>query len=351
MIDAPIGRSTARRTRMAVREPGKARAHRRTRCDRTFDEPRAACSSARSRPGARIRSACTSPRSAIPSSATRPTAASASSIALDRPFLHAAHLAFDHPATGESMSVRRTAAGRADGRPRRAARKSRSTLRRRYGPTAPGWPTMRPLDEFRERDLFEVPARLVGDADPDLLQDAVAFAVVGMLGERELRPFDRGDDVGQGDLVRPAGRARSRRRRRASSAPARRPSPRAGSARDTAAAGACAPRSPSPTSAVRFRAAPATAAPGPRSRRGSTPSLLHARVDSRAGGTCDRTSAPCARRRVGRGNRSRARRWPRRRLAPRDRPRRAERSSCSSSTGSAGTRSRSTRPACRRSPG
>ena len=62
----------------------------------------------------------------------------------------------------------------------------------------------RPLDELRERHLLEIPAGLVRHADPDLLQDAVAFAVVGVLGEGELRTFDRGDDLGERDLARRA---------------------------------------------------------------------------------------------------------------------------------------------------
>ena len=132
-----------------------------------------------------------------------------------------------------------------------------------------------PLDELGERDVLEHAAGLLVDADPHLLQDAVALAVVGVLGQRQLRAFDRGDDVGERDLARAGARARSRRRRRASSARAPRLSPTAGSARGTAAAGACARRSPSPTSAVRCRAARATAARGPHSRRASRPSCAH----------------------------------------------------------------------------
>ena len=59
---------------------------------------------ARWRPGAPTRSASTWPPSATRSSATRPTASAARRSALTRPFLHAAELAFDHPATGERLT-------------------------------------------------------------------------------------------------------------------------------------------------------------------------------------------------------------------------------------------------------
>ena len=115
VIDAPIGRSGARRTRMAVRDAGKParteyevrRGVRRAAC--------AACSSAGSRPGARIRSACTSRRSVIRSSATAPTAASRDRSRCARPFLHAGTLGFDHPGHRRAAALRRAAAGRARG--------------------------------------------------------------------------------------------------------------------------------------------------------------------------------------------------------------------------------------------
>ena len=244
----------------------------------------AACSSARSRPAARIRSACTSPRSVIPSSATAPTAARATQIPLGAPV----------PARGDARlrpSRHRRAAAL---RRRRCPPSSRAVLddgsTRASGSTEPdvsarasghrvGVADAGALDELGERDALEDAARLVVDADPDLLQDAVPLAVVGVLGQHDLRAFDRGDDVGERDLARWRGRARSRRRRRASSARARRPSPTAGSARGTAAAGACARRSPSPRSGGRCRAARATAAPGRRSRRASTSSCPHRRAD------------------------------------------------------------------------
>ena len=65
--------------------------------------PRRCCACA-SRPAARTRSARTSARSATPSAATANTARRAR-CGLERQFLHAARLAFDHPVTGEPIEV------------------------------------------------------------------------------------------------------------------------------------------------------------------------------------------------------------------------------------------------------
>ena len=81
----------------------------------------------------------------------------------------------------------------------------------------------RAFHELGERDPFQDAARLVVDADPDLLQDAVTLAVIGVLHHDDLRTLDRGHDVGECDLRRSRGRVRSRRRPPASSARARRP--------------------------------------------------------------------------------------------------------------------------------
>ena len=75
-------------------------------------------------------------------------------------------------------------------------------VRRRQDWPRSRWPNARPLDELRERDVLEHAPALVVDADPDLLQDAVALAMVGVLRERELRTLDRGHDVGERDLLR-----------------------------------------------------------------------------------------------------------------------------------------------------
>ena len=77
MIDAPIGRSEARRTRMAVRDEGRGRRAPGTRCRPSTRRRTAACSCAPWKRGGRTRSVCTSARSAIRSSAMRPTAANA----------------------------------------------------------------------------------------------------------------------------------------------------------------------------------------------------------------------------------------------------------------------------------
>ena len=89
---------------------------------------------------------------------------------------------------------------------------------------------------------------------PDREQHALALVVAGAVlvrlaevAERD-RTVDGRQDLGQPDLARAAGPARSRRRRRAWSAPARRPSAPAGSARGTAGGGRCARRCRAPTS-------------------------------------------------------------------------------------------------------
>jgi hypothetical protein len=61
------------------------------------------------------------------------------------------------------------------------------------------------FDEFRERDAFEHAASVFGDVHPDLLQYAVALAVIGVFVHRELRAFNRAHDVRQRDVL---GRAR-----------------------------------------------------------------------------------------------------------------------------------------------
>ena len=67
------------------------------------------------------------------------------------------------------------------------------------GVTDPG-----PFDEVGQRETLEDLTGLVGDADPHLLQHAVALAVVVLAHQRGERPVDRGEDVGEGDLGRRA---------------------------------------------------------------------------------------------------------------------------------------------------
>jgi len=102
VIDAPIGRSTSRRTRMAVRESGKeARTEYEVRT--TFDAPVCALLDCRLETGRthQIRVHLSAIGHPIVGDATYGGARE--TIELDRPFLHAARLAFDQPATGERL--------------------------------------------------------------------------------------------------------------------------------------------------------------------------------------------------------------------------------------------------------
>jgi 23S rRNA pseudouridine1911/1915/1917 synthase len=102
IIDAPIGRSTARRTRMAVRESGKvARTEYEVRT--VFVEPECSLLDCRLETGRthQIRVHVSAIGHPIVGDATY--GGSRVSIKLDRPFLHAAHLGFDHPVTGERI--------------------------------------------------------------------------------------------------------------------------------------------------------------------------------------------------------------------------------------------------------
>jgi 23S rRNA pseudouridine1911/1915/1917 synthase len=102
VIDAPIGRSTARRTRMAVRETGKeARTEYEVRT--AFHTPVCALLDCRLETGRthQIRVHLSAIGHPIVGDATYGGARE--TIKLDRPFLHAARLAFDQPATGERL--------------------------------------------------------------------------------------------------------------------------------------------------------------------------------------------------------------------------------------------------------
>jgi 23S rRNA pseudouridine1911/1915/1917 synthase len=103
VIDAPIGRSTARRTRMAVRASGKvARTEYEVRT--AFAEPRCSLLDCRLETGRthQIRVHLSAIGHPVVGDATY--GGSRAPIDLDRPFLHATHLAFDHPATGERLA-------------------------------------------------------------------------------------------------------------------------------------------------------------------------------------------------------------------------------------------------------
>jgi 23S rRNA pseudouridine1911/1915/1917 synthase len=102
VIDAPIGRSTSRRTRMAVRTEGRA-ARTEYAVEETFDEPACARLVCRLETGRthQIRvhlAAIGHPVVGDPAyGGTRPQ------LTIGRPFLHAATLAFDHPRTGDEV--------------------------------------------------------------------------------------------------------------------------------------------------------------------------------------------------------------------------------------------------------
>lgn len=102
VIDAPIGRSTSRRTRMAVRESGK---NARTRYDvlETFTRPAVTLLECA------LESGRTHQIRVHLAAIDHPVAGDAvygghrPGIDLDRPFLHATRLRFDHPVTGARM--------------------------------------------------------------------------------------------------------------------------------------------------------------------------------------------------------------------------------------------------------
>ncbi len=104
VIDAPIGRSTARRTRMAVREAGKeARTVYEVR--KAYETPRCTLLDCELETGRthQIRVHLSAIGHPIVGDTTY--GGGRQGIELDRPFLHAAHLAFDHPVTGRRVSV------------------------------------------------------------------------------------------------------------------------------------------------------------------------------------------------------------------------------------------------------
>jgi 23S rRNA pseudouridine1911/1915/1917 synthase len=103
-VDAPIGRSTARRTRMAVRESGKeARTVYEAR--QTFDRPVTSLLECTLETGRthQIRVHLAAIRHPVVGDA--PYGGRRQSLELDRPFLHATRLAFTHPVTGEPVKI------------------------------------------------------------------------------------------------------------------------------------------------------------------------------------------------------------------------------------------------------
>jgi 23S rRNA pseudouridine1911/1915/1917 synthase len=102
LIDAPIGRSEARRTRMAVRESGKA-ARTEYHVERAFEDPTCSLLTCRLETGRthQIRVHLSAIGHPVIGDATYGGARD--SLPLDRPFLHATRIAFAHPISGAEM--------------------------------------------------------------------------------------------------------------------------------------------------------------------------------------------------------------------------------------------------------
>jgi 23S rRNA pseudouridine1911/1915/1917 synthase len=102
VIDAPIGRSTRRRTRMAVRESGRP-ARTAYEVARTFAAPPVALVECRLETGRTHQIRVHLAAIGHPVVGDGAYGGSRSSLSLGRPFLHATRLEFRHPATGEAM--------------------------------------------------------------------------------------------------------------------------------------------------------------------------------------------------------------------------------------------------------
>ncbi len=102
LIDAPIGRSASRRTRMAVREAGKPA---RTEYDvrAVYDEPVCSLLECRLETGRTHQIRVHLAAIGHPVAGDRTYGGARDQLPLDRPFLHAAVLAFAHPVTGEQL--------------------------------------------------------------------------------------------------------------------------------------------------------------------------------------------------------------------------------------------------------
>jgi 23S rRNA pseudouridine1911/1915/1917 synthase len=102
LIDAPIGRSGARRTRMAVRNEGK-QARTEYRVTETFRLPECSLLECKLETGRTHQIRVHLAAIGHPVVGDGTYGGSRDQIALGRPFLHAATLGFDHPATGERV--------------------------------------------------------------------------------------------------------------------------------------------------------------------------------------------------------------------------------------------------------
>jgi 23S rRNA pseudouridine1911/1915/1917 synthase len=102
VVDAPIGRSTRRRTRMAVRESGRP-ARTAYEVVRTFDEPNVSLVECRLETGRTHQIRVHLAAIGHPIVGDGAYSGNRSQIPLERPFLHATRLEFLHPSTGEPM--------------------------------------------------------------------------------------------------------------------------------------------------------------------------------------------------------------------------------------------------------
>jgi 23S rRNA pseudouridine1911/1915/1917 synthase len=102
LIDAPIGRSDARRTRMAVREGGKA-ARTEYEVRAVYDDPVCSLIECRLETGRTHQIRVHLAAIGHPVVGDGTYGGARDQLAVDRPFLHAAVLAFAHPITGTSL--------------------------------------------------------------------------------------------------------------------------------------------------------------------------------------------------------------------------------------------------------
>jgi 23S rRNA pseudouridine1911/1915/1917 synthase len=104
VIDAPIGRSVRRRNRMAVREGGR-NARTAYAVVEVFEEPRVALLECTLETGRTHQIRVHLQAIGHPVVGDPTYGGARQGVALDRPFLHAARLAFAHPVTGERIEV------------------------------------------------------------------------------------------------------------------------------------------------------------------------------------------------------------------------------------------------------
>ena len=102
VIDAPIGRSSARRTRMAIRDAGKPARTEYEVCEE-FDRPVCTLLDCRLETGRTHQIRVHLAAIGHPVVGDGTYGGARQPLVLDRPFLHAATLGFDHPVTGEHL--------------------------------------------------------------------------------------------------------------------------------------------------------------------------------------------------------------------------------------------------------